>query len=235
MRDPATLVKPAAKPRSDSRTSLVDKAYAHLKRLILDNKLRPGTVLLEQEVAALVGMSRTPARSAMERLAKDGLVEIRARHGMHILPISADDMREIYEVLTTLESQVAENVARKGASPHCLAELQRSVDDMHVALTNDDLEAWAAADERFHRALVDDCDNRRLRNLVYQFWDQSHRARMTTLRLRPKPVGSNKDHSELVAAIANRDPEIARGLHRAHRVRNGELLVNLLRDHGLRI
>ena len=53
----------------------------------------------EQQVAAILDMSRTPTREALLRLKSEGLVEIRPGHGMRVLPISAADMRKIYQVL----------------------------------------------------------------------------------------------------------------------------------------
>jgi DNA-binding GntR family transcriptional regulator len=63
--------------------------------MILDNQLSPGTHLLELEVANLLGVSRTPVREAMVRLDQEGLIALRARHGMRVLPISPEDMEEI--------------------------------------------------------------------------------------------------------------------------------------------
>lgn len=219
---------PATAEAGDERLPLAESAYRILKRRILDNELPPGTIMLELEVATTLDMSRTPAREAMVRLADEGLVDMRPRHGMRVLPISADDMREIYSVLTALESEAAEWVARDGVSQARLQALRDAVAAMDESLARDDLLAWAAADERFHRTLVESCGNARLRSLIFQFWDQSHRVRMATLRLRPKPVDSNRDHLALVEAIANRDCERARAIHRQHRRRHGEILAGLL-------
>jgi DNA-binding FadR family transcriptional regulator len=71
--------------------------------------------------------------------------------------------------------------------------------------------------------------NRRLRELVFQFWDQTYRVRMQTLHLRPKPTESNRDHLALVEAIEKGLPEEARRIHTEHRVRAGRMLVSLLR------
>lgn len=81
--------------------------------------------------------------------------------------------------------------------------------------------------------LVEHCGNRRLQSLVGTFWDQAHRVRMLTLRLRPKPVQSNADHKAVVEAIVGRDPEAARRLHRMHRVRSAETLIGILETYGL--
>ena len=233
MEEPDRRNAPESTP-SEGRLLTAERVYRELKRRVLDNELSPGQSYLEQELAALLGVSRTPVREAMVRMAKEGMVEIRPRHGLRVLPVSADDMREIYEILTALESEAAELVARQGLPPDRLAAMRAAVTDMDRALAEDDLSAWAAADELFHRLLIDSCQNSRLRDLVYQFWDQAHRVRLVTLRLRPKPETSNKDHLELVEAIARQDAGEAREIHRAHRIRAGAMLVDLLRHHGLR-
>lgn len=212
----------------EERLSLT--AYNEIRRRILDNEMPAGTMMLESELAAVLEMSRTPVREALIRLANEGMVEVRPRHGMRVLPVSADDMAEIYEILTALEASAAARVAEQGLSPEELGALRAAVDDMDKALDVDDLHAWARADEHFHATLLDGCCNHRLRELVYQFWDQTYRVRMLTLRLRPKPVASNRDHLALVEAIERRDPEEAARVHREHRIRAGKMLVGILRD-----
>ena len=83
------------------------------------------------------------------------------------------------------------------------------------------------ADDRFHRLILGSCRNNRLKAIIEQFWDQSHRVRMLTLRLRPKPSGSNADHRLLVDAIERRDPETARRIHHEHRAKSGRMLVEI--------
>ncbi len=215
------------------KLSLPDRAYREIKRRILENEMPSGTIMLESELADLLDMSRTPVREALIRLSNEGMVEVRPRHGMRVLPVSKEDMIEIYDILTALESQAAELVAKRGLSEQELAELTKAVDEMDDALGRDDLTAWANADERFHLLLVEFCGNKRLTNMVNTFWDQSHRVRLLTLRLRPKPTGSNDDHRAVVAAIARKDADAARDLHRQHRLKSGAMLVEILEKHGL--
>ena len=102
----------------------------------------------------------------MLRLAGEGLVEVRPRHGMRIKPVSQVDMREIYEVLTALESTAAALAAARSDQGGSVALLRASIRDMDAALERDDLAAWAAADERFHTLLVEAAGNSRLTELV---------------------------------------------------------------------
>lgn len=218
---------------ADTRITMAERAYREIRHRILENHFPAGTIMLEQELAALLAMSRTPVREAMVRLAREGMIDIRPRHGMRVLPVSADDMREIYEILTALESEAAGQIARDGAAPERIAELKEAVARMDQALAADDLDAWARADDRFHRLILATCRNNRLKAIIEQFWDQSHRVRMLTLKLRPKPTGSNIDHRALVDAIERRDADEAQRIHHEHRAKNGRMLVALLERHGL--
>lgn len=216
-----------------TRQSYSSTAYDALKQRILDNEMTAGFQATEHELAEALGMSRTPVREAMIRLANEGLIEIRPRHGLRVLPVSARDMSEIYDILTALESAAAERLALLGLNEAQDAELEAAVTEMDRALEKDDLDAWAQADERFHMLLVDFCGNQRLKALVGNMWGQAHRVRIVTLRLRPKPTQSNADHRAVVDAIRRRDSEAARQVHREHRIKAGKTLVSLLDSHGL--
>jgi len=213
--------------------SLVDVAYQRLRTQILDNTLPPGFQAFEQELADRLGISRTPVREALIRLQKEGLVEVIPRHGMKVLPVSPADMRDIYEVLTALESAAAEIVARRSPSEEELAPLAQASRDMAKALKNDDLEAWAAADERFHRGLIELSGNRLLIEAVLNLWDRAHRARMSTLRLRTKPVNSTKEHVVLLERLRAGDARGAVEANRAHRERASRELLEILTRHQL--
>lgn len=208
-------------------TSMVDAAYAQLRRRILDNDWPPGHRALEHEVATELGMSRTPVREALMRLQNEGLVEVIPRHGMRVLPVSGNDMQEIYQILTALECMAAELLAARKPSAKELQPLVDATQAMDKALRADDLDAWAAADERFHAQLIDLAGNRQLQTTVLNYWDRAHRARIFTLRLRPKPVNSTKEHMQMVERLRAGDAEGAARVTRAHRERARHELVTI--------
>ena len=225
-----------AKPRilsPSSGESLVEAAYHAIRQKILDNVWAAGFQALESALALELGMSRTPVREACIRLANEGLVAVVPRHGIRVLPVSPSDMREIYEILTSLESTAAELVAKSRPSAQELAPLEKASSDMEKALKRDDLEGWAEADERFHRLLLQMCGNAKLAAIVFNFWDRSHRARMVTLRLRPRPVNSTREHRAIVQAIRRGDAAAAGALFRAHRQRASLELTELLQRHRM--
>jgi DNA-binding GntR family transcriptional regulator len=213
--------------------SMVDSAYEQIRRRILDNEWLPGHRALEHEVATELGMSRTPVREALMRLQNEGLVEVIPRHGMRVLPVSATDMQEIYQILTALECMAAELVAARRPSVKELSPLVDATKAMDAALKAEDLDAWAAADERFHQHLVDLAGNRHLQATVLNYWDRAHRARMFSLRLRPKPVNSTQEHMQMVERLRAGDAEGAARVTRAHRERARHELVAIFQRFKL--
>jgi DNA-binding GntR family transcriptional regulator len=154
-------------------TSLVDAAYREIRQRILDNVWPPGHRALEQEVALALGMSRTPVREALMRLAAEGLVEVIPRHGMRVLPVSP---------ATTCARSTRSSPRSSAWPPNCW----RSAGPLRRTETRwstpprrwtgrckaDDLDAWAAADERFHAHLVELAGNRQLQATVLNYWDR---------------------------------------------------------------
>lgn len=210
------------------KTTRVDDAYARLKAEILENRMPPGSQSLESEIALSLGMSRTPVREALVQLEADKLIELVPRHGVRVLPLSIQDMREIYEILTVLEAEAAAGVAAMRPDPAQLSGLEQATADMERAVADRDLEAWAAADDRFHRSLLDLCRNRRIVDIVNRVLDQAHRARMVTLRLRDLPERSTREHRQIMTAIASGAADEARRLFRDHRQRASAELLAIL-------
>ena len=214
-------------PVTDKMTRVED-AYVRLKGEIRTNRMPPGFQATEPEIALRLGMSRTPVREALIRLESEGLVELIPRRGARVLPINVDDMKEIYEILTSLEPEVAANIAAKNPSEAELRPLEEAATDMEAALAQGDLDAWADADDRFHHHMLDLHGNRRLREFVLALNDQVHRARIVTLRLREKPVKSNKEHRQILEYIRKGKVDAVRSAFRAHRQRSVQELVSLL-------
>lgn len=210
-----------------------DDVYQILKDEIRMNQMPPGYQAPEPELALRLGVSRTTIREALIRLQSEGLVELIPRRGARVLPLRADDMREIYEILTSIEPDAAARLAARNPTPVELAPMEQAVSDMEAALTRQDLEAWAEADDRFHLALLDLHGNRRLRGVFLALNDQVHRARMVTLRLREAPVKSNEEHREILESLRQGDPEAARQAFLNHRQRAAKELVGILVKSGI--
>ena len=210
------------------------RAIKALRAKVFSGELAAGSDHLESELAELLDMSRTPVREAILTLEGQGLLELRPRKGVRILPLSPEDMAEIYDVLTQLESHAAERAAAANYNEKDLAVLAKAIDDMDAAIASSDLDAWADADDRFHSELVQLGGNTRIQAIVGMMSDQVRRARTTTLFMRPLPTKSNEDHRKVYQAIKNGDAETARETHFHHRQHAKSILVELLSKHRLR-
>jgi DNA-binding GntR family transcriptional regulator len=232
----------ATQARSIARSAVVarfprstETIYAGLKQLILDNKYPPGAQILESEITAEFNSSRTPVREAFVRLQQEGLLEIVPRHGVRISALSPTDMREIYEILMSLEPTAIELLVARNPDRAEIASLIQACDAMERSLKgrNPDLHAWAMADEAFHMNLANLCGNKRLAAMIMTVWDQAHRARMFTLPLRPAPLKSTAEHRTVVETILAGDGQRARNLYLAHRKRGGQELLSIIERHGI--
>ena len=232
-RAPVAPAKAAGKKPAPPRASLVERAYREIKSRIMGNIYPPNLQVLEQDLALQLGMSRTPVREALIRLEKEGLVEILPRRGMRVVPIAPEDMRDIYEVLTLLEARAAERLAERRPAEADLAPMIAAVELMESSLDRGDLDAWARADEEFHRLLLELCGNRRLAAMAMTVFDLVHRARMVTLRMRPLPKKSSRDHRALIEAILAGDGRRAYELHYQHRHQAMLLLTEILKRYNL--
>lgn len=227
--------RPQATQAADA-TSLVDEAYRALKTAIRDNVFPPGHQAAEPEIARQLGMSRTPVHEAIIRLQEEGLVQVLPRRGILICPISADDIREIYDLLTAVEGMAAALLAGlPGEAARAAATaLEQKTVAMEQALEHGQLLAWAAADDHFHQLLTERCGNRRLARVAATVRDQSHRARLFTLHLRPLPTASAAEHRRITDAIREGAAAEAEAAARAHRVRARDALLPLLAQYGVR-
>jgi DNA-binding GntR family transcriptional regulator len=203
------------------RQKSTDRVYAALRRKVIDSELAPGSQILEQELAIALGVSRTPLREALVRLENEGLLEIIPRHGVRIIPMSVADMKEIYQVLVSLESAAAAALASQPPPAAALDALDAIYDRMDAHLKAGDVTAWALEDERFHLKIIELAGNRRLREIVSNCWDQAHRARMFSLRMQthPQPLQSMKEHRQIISALRKHDAAKAESLLRSHRER----------------
>jgi DNA-binding GntR family transcriptional regulator len=228
----ALLESEGSQPRSTS----TDSIYQILRQKILDSELFPGSNYLEQDLALMLGVSRTPIREALIRLQADNLVQVIPRHGIKVLPLAPSDMQEIYELLMGLEPMAAARVAAMRPGSAALRPMTKACARMTAAIRSGDVDTWVAADEDFHSGIVALCGNARLVSIVANCSDQVHRARRFTIKLRPHPdpERSIREHREILDAIRNGDTRGAAAKCFAHRERGWAEQLKVLTEFGIR-
>ena len=214
--------------------SMCDRAYHFIKQRIITNETSAGAQINDREIAERLGISRTPVREAILLLQKEGFVEVAPRLGVRVRPLFLEDIRELFDILTALETLAVGLLTARHPAPEELAPLTEAVKDMKAGLKGDEFSVWIEADERFHRALFQLCGNRRLAEAGMSYRDQVQRAHVVALKLRARPTKSVEGHAGLVELIRRGEAEAARELHYAEWVRAGEELIAAVTRCGLK-
>ncbi len=234
-----TSGNPAGRPRlvadAAPKPSQTDQAHARLKTMIISGELHPAELIDASRLADALGFGRTPVREALLRLQMEGIVRILPKRGVQIVMLSADDVREIYQVISALEIEAVRLLTLTLPGMDDLAPLSEIQSRMAAAAERNDTEAWLLADEAFHRQLLELNPNRRLCDVALAHRDLVQRAHFVALRLlRSEQIAmSARQHKRLIRLIASGDAATAVESHQMQRDRGADMMVGVMRDHGL--
>jgi DNA-binding GntR family transcriptional regulator len=190
-------------------------AYDRIREAILGGALRPMERITEAHVAARLGLSRTPVREAFGRLAAEGLIIVVPQRGSFVSQLRIDDLLEIYQIRTPLESMAA-RIAAETIDDSALAALDQLVQVEAGRPGGRSTRETLEANAKFHRIIMECVQNRRLQALVGQLQEQVHRARVLWPSTRRRLDETWKEHAELVLALRARDPDKAEQLMHTH-------------------
>ena len=194
-------------PVSDRDT--VSGVHAHLRRLILDGHLQPGSTLSQVQLARSLGVSRTPLREAIRRLQEEGLIVAEVNHRARVVGLNPDELETLYATRILL-SVLGLSVSMPRFTSRDLTSLERALADMHQASHDDNVEAWELAHHQFHERLHSHA-NPSLRTAINRLLDRSDLYRRVGLKIDPhRWTASDEDHIALLAACR---PGRYRGRH----------------------
>ena len=215
--------------RLPGRTHRADELYEYLRRAILDDRLRPHERIVEQKIAKVASVSRTPVREALHRLEMDGLVVADGR-GLVVVDHSVDDMAELCSVREELESFAA----RLGAASRSevdLSTLEWLIEETATATEAHDVLRLVELNHLFHETIWQAARNRylahqleALRGLIERRGDQS------TLIDETRQVEALDEHTSIYRAFVDRDAAAAEQTTRRHFRRAMGLRLMQLRE-----
>lgn len=185
--------------------------YTRLKQMIESGKLKPGEKLIQEKLAAALGVSRTPVLKALQSLEHEMLVESIPRRGMYVKQVSKEEMINIYECREALECMAVKLIIER-ASENELLRLKK-VFEPFLKEVNINIKAYRKADEQFHDLLIDLAQNpvlKKMSNLSH-----IHKDVYKLGLLRP-PEETLVEHMRIVEAIINRNVEKASREMRTH-------------------
>jgi DNA-binding GntR family transcriptional regulator len=151
----------ATKANGGGRVAAKDRAHDYVKRQVLTGAFPGGELISEGEVAAALGMSRTPVREAFLRLEAEGLLRLYPQRGALVVPVSSGESRAVIEARLVLEQFAVRKVIGRGAAVRASvferlsAELQRQRD----AVAQSDWEEFSDADRAFHDVTLQESGN----------------------------------------------------------------------------
>ncbi len=212
-----------------------DAAYREIKDWIQTGKIAPGGLIDEADAIDKLGMSRTPVREALLRLQSEGYLEIRRHKGIRVLPLSSSDMREMYQVISALETMAVSLIAKHRPDAEAFQPVNDALADMQDHLDAGDIDKWGLADERFHRELMRLSGNKKLYQSGCQMRDLAQRAHMVALRLQTDAYRqrSTRTHVKMIETLMSKRAPQAAVEHQAQRERGEDALVGIVEKFQL--
>lgn len=195
--------------------SLGTQAYQELKSLILERRLTPGEKINEGELARAMGISRTPIREALNRLAKEGLVNIYPQRGAFVVEFSEADVEELFLIRERLEGLAAYLAAERITSKD-VEKLENCVQGFVEPFTEKEIRRYAREDFKFHQTIVALSAAPRLISLVSTLHDYIRVFRLTTIGLSGRMKNSLEEHKRIISSLKKKDPLAAEDAMRAH-------------------
>ena len=203
---------------------LREMVYEELKMQILTGAIIPGTRMMEVELAEEMGVSRTPIREAIRKLEKEGLVVIEPRRGAYASQISTQDMVEILEVRENMEG-LAAFFAASLMQPEEMAELKEIETKYNEAEIKGSMEDMIKYDTRFHRIIVESCNNKILVQMIEQLQELVLRFRYIYYDNFRRADNMPEEHRIIIEAIESGNAEAARDAADVHIARLKDLVI----------
>lgn len=212
--DIASPSAPFSVPRLE-RQHLHDTVVEHLRHLIVEAVLPPGTKLNERELCETMGISRTPLREALKVLAADGLIDIAPNRGASVYKMSTTEIRETFEFMSGLEAQAGELACARITDEEVV-----DIKALHYAMltckAQGDLPGYYSRNQAIHDKI-----NAAARNSVLRQSYLSINRRLQALRFKSnhktdKWDRAAHDHEEMIKALETRDGKRLAGILKQH-------------------
>ena len=193
--------------------ALYEEVAEQLRQRIFRRELEPGSWIDEMKMAEEFGISRTPLREALKVLAAEGLITMKVRRGAYVTEMSEKDLRDVYHLLSLLESDAAGVVATTATEAQ-----RKALQDLHAELEAavNERERFFAVNERFHMLLLDLADNRWRSQMVADLRKVMKLNRHNSLFKEGRIEDSLHEHRAILAAMVAGDASAAVVAMRKH-------------------
>lgn len=224
---PATSRRRSTTPRNPSAT-LKEHAYSRLRAEILNGLIAPGAGLQEADLSQRLGISRTPLREAICRLAEEGLVEVLPYRGARVIRLDNDHLDDLFQVREIVEG-LAARLAATRMSKQDVAKSRRSL-KVRLRETDRRTSVYRAPTLDFHQELLRASGNRLLIDIAGRLYARLSLARAVSGAFRERAADAAREHLAVLDSIARREADAAERLTRRHVRRSHENLLRYLEE-----
>ena len=187
-----------------TRDNISDSVAVALRNMIVDGRLPAGERINEVHLSTQLGVSRTPLREALAKLAQEGALRSIPRIGYFVRELSLEEFEQLYEIRPLLDPEALRlsGLPSREGMEH-LRELNEKIDRARDANTIIDL------DDQWHLALVANCPNKVLIDLIKQFIQRTRRYEIALMREQKNVAVATANHKAVMAALRKRDLDAA--------------------------
>ena len=193
--------------------ALYEEVAELLRQRIFSNELAPGSWIDELRLAEAYGISRTPLREALKVLATEGLVTMKVRRGAYVTEVSDKDQRDVYHLLSLLESDATGVVAQQATEAE-LTELAQLNQELKAATQN--TERFFEINEQFHMRLLEMANNRWRTQLVLDLRKVMKLNRHNSLFKSGRIEESLQEHQDIMDALLAHDAALSQQRMQTH-------------------
>lgn len=214
--------------RQTTQESVVD----YIRTLILSRKFKPGDRLVQSDLAEEFGVSRTPIREALHKLASEGLVSFSAYKGATVADFSLLELEEIYTVRIALESYAA-FLAAQYITGEELQQMQALLEQTEEAFQQTDHLRLLQLNREFHAILYNASRQKRLYDMIINHLDLSDMYRRLYFTVEHLYANTITEHQELLEILQRGDSEGAEQHTRYNLQQTASVLINFLQETQL--
>ena len=201
------------------------QAYRELRKMIINGKLIPGQKIIQEKLAAQMGISRTPLRVALHMLEAENLIEPKNKTGFKVKVIDNKEILEIFDCRIALESTAA-GILAENINPTDAQNLRRFFQPYEKRKV-EEYDKYKKADTQFHDFVVEKCGNSYLYKLFKQGNLITYIERIGLIR---PPEQTLQDHLDIIEAILDHDKEGAEQAMKTHLIKSKKVIEEKLKE-----
>ena len=198
-----------------------------LRQAIIEGHLSPGESLRQENLAKHFAVSRIPVREALRRLESEGWIELQRHRGARVTPLSAEEVREIYQIRASLEV----TALQLAAPNHTAQTLKRAAAVLRLSHGAKDVSRYAQYNREFHLALYAPAQRPRLLAIIDSLHSQGERYLRLKLGMPSHKQQSDDEHQQLFEAVSRGAIDQAVLILQPHLMQTGELLAGYVSLH----